>query len=326
LENIIEPCDVKKNRKPTQRGYENKYVMYRRTDMATKITDLVGKLNDIDLTGGSALNSILEQDLTDGNKRMVLNTKALLISLVSSVFGLTNENMNNPTIYSPEDLNKINKFFGDLVLTVEKFCKFLDYDNDGRVELIGQDKNGKIIVGEDIELIVADIKYLSSAVNNNNLNKGSAPLAILATLSALTIYLSNDNYLNAKDDYEQFKEACGKTYNSFKLFKEINHSKQAKESIKNNIDNIISFVIIFCIISIPIIDLVSKKANDIKSGEKVIITKEMIQLAIINMYGLDLDFITKSIEGLVKVFGNTLAVSGCGSKLSQFFKKKCCCC
>ena len=120
-------------------------------------------------------------------------------------------------------------------------------------------------------------------------------------------------------------------YTSYGPIKSVDHTQYFKE----NAADIMSFIITLCVISIPVIELANQKIaaiNAMKNDGSVVdpstvqITNQMISQAVRTMYGLNLEFILATIEGVVGVFVKTLVASGAGAKIATWIKSKCCCC
>lgn len=273
-----------------------------------KLGDVLTHLTDI------TINNVLDEKTTDEHtKKKILNVRSLVKSLASSILGLTSINL--------ESINNdyVNAFLDDISDAVEKFCDFLDYDGDGVVELVKRDEKGDIVEGDDIALMVKDAKDIGSFFKT----QGNMATNILAIISSITLYFNNNNFTQTRDDFIAFKAACEKAHQSYERIPHINRGKL----FADNVDNIIKFVITLCIISVPIVDLVNKQiamlGND---NADVIITREIMSKAVHEAYGLDLEFIMKSVDALVDVFARSIKVSNAGKKFLDYIKSCCRCC
>jgi hypothetical protein len=288
-----------------------------------RVNSMVTKIGDV------ILNNVWDE-INDGAKtKKTLNMQLLVRSMVCSIAGLAGDPMgNNVTGYTPEQKNKINSFLTNISSAITSFHDLLDYDNDGVVELVERDADGKVIIGDDIQLMIDDMKK----IGESSKGKDGVHNNIMAVISSMYIYFTGENYNESLEDFNTFKIKCEETYNSFNDIKDIDHSKIFSEKK----DDIMSFIITLCIISVTVVNITANKIAQINAIEEdsesvtdpanFIITNEYINASIVNVYGFNLDFILKAVDNLVIVFVKNIELKNTGQKIKNFFRKCACCC
>jgi hypothetical protein len=278
--------------------------------LSTEFNALIEHIEDV-----SILN-MFDTINVSNEKKKVLNIQKLAKTLLTGILKLSDYKIN----IDPKDDNIIKGFMSSIVIAIEKFCNFLDYDNDGIIELVRHNENGTIIEGEDIELMVKDGK----AIINSFKDQGDPVKTTVVILTQLVAYFMNDRVTLSRKKFIEFEEECTKAYICFKQVKSIKYL----QFFSNNSDNMIKFVINMCIIIIPIIDLVNKRnaISKLDSIQNLTITKDDVKKATFDMYGSEIEFILTPIDNLVYTIVRNIEGS---KKCKAFFnsiKNKCCCC
>ena len=191
-------------------------------------------------------------------------------------------------------------------------CLLLDYDGDGIVELIKKDSKNNIVAGEDIEKLLKDTNDIKTLFKDQR----TEALTVMVVMSNLIVYFSDPKFKQLKTEINDFRISCIKAHDSFLLIKNIEYNK----FINTDSNSIIKFIITLCVISIPIIELVNKK-NLEENKEQVIITNDMINESIRDIYGMDFKLILSIIDNLVNIIVKTFILSGITSKITGCFKK-----
>lgn len=263
----------------------------------------------------------------------ILNLNYVVGITITNILDISTTNTNtNININTNNDNDKtIEIFINNMSIAVERFCKFLDYDGDGVIEIVKRNEKGEIIKGEDIEKIENDVnKFVSGFTNNNvntNVNKTvnktaiiypDPQKAVIAALSSLAMYYTNDNISSSREDFAAFRDACLNSYASIINLKNVNY----KNIIHNNAEDLMKFIITLCVILIPIIDALNNKIKTEKNITDIILTKEDMNKIVFNMYGLDIDFILISIDNLVKIFLDIYKASSKTKTYTKTYAKK----
>jgi hypothetical protein len=303
----------------------------------TKLDSVIDRVDNI------VLSNVFDKHKSDSVGKYVLNIKTLTKTLMSSILQINNVPLNSdipnvststststsitttitpvipapiPTV--PTELIKITNFLEDIANAVNIFCDFLDYDRDGIVELVGRDQEGKIIEGQDIDALLKDLPDIKSAFKNQK----DVCAAIIAVISSIAMYFTSENFSHTKNEFILFKSACETAYTSCSQIKSINYQK----FFKDNSTDVMNFVILLCIIVVPVVELVNKKVASIQNDsldDKLVITSDEIKRAITDMYGVNLDFVLNIVHRLSDIFIRAIKPIKTG-----FFSKfsKCCCC
>lgn len=261
----------------------------------TQFTDIVKRIDNIQLSEVFGNNAV--------------NIKSLATSVSKSVLSLST----NGIKISENDKNNIMTFLNNISSSVSTFCDFLDYNNNGKVELIRRNSDGKIGYGADISAVIEDGKDIINPIFKGDKN---VPVIIMSTMTNILSLLTNENIINAKNDYNAFKKSCEKTFASFSLIKNVDRAKLFSE----NADDIIRFIIVLCVVIAPLIELIEQKH---KKGESVISAKD-ISSFVTEYYGSNIDDLLKMIENIVGAFVKIVGASSAGKKISKFFKCLCC--
>ena len=222
------------------------------------------------------------------------------------------------------DSKNIDIFLSNVVIAVIAFFDILDYNDDGVVQLIVNDDNGHIIIGADIIAMRTDIDNVKSIFKNHNK---------IGTTVASIMNLYHSNHITAETDkFIAFKTACGNAYTSFAS---INANANANSLIFQEMSkDIMTFIIAFCIISIPVIELANKQITNNKFAKatgqiiaptELIINNMQISHAVTTMYGTHLEVIVKLITGVGEVFVKMFSVSKNTSSFVNYIKTKFCC-
>jgi hypothetical protein len=269
----------------------------------------------LDRIGDITVSNVIDVVNDEKGTRKVLNVRSLVKSLVTDILALTDV---SDIKTDPDDVAKVKGFLNNIASAVEKFCDFLDYDGDGKVELVQRNEKGEIVVGEDIELMEKDVDTVKSAFKN----RGDVATTLLAIVSTLFMYFTGARFTSTKDDFLNFKTACENAYASYNLIKSIDHSKFLKENSKD----MMRFIVMMCVLVVPIIDLVSHKITEINKDSDTtngVVSQADIHKIVKETYGLNLEFILKAVNNLVDIFLKGLHTKG--KQFLAFLKKKCCC-
>lgn len=278
------------------------------------IIEYMKDMHLIDMT-----NVIIDKE-TEQAKR-IINIQKLARFIISNVFG---------SLVDIKDIDVYTKFINSASNAVEKFYDFLDYDNDGVVELVRCDEKGKITDGEDIELMINDVK---SVLYSYNITE-SFSKNVIVVLAQLTAYISNENVIKSRQEFKEFKEECVNAYDAYKQLNMVDYKK-----LVNNAGNMITFIMNACIILLPIVDMAIKRitisdtylTKETTTTNKyvtrnLIITKDDIKKASDNMYGCNIEYILAIVDNLVTTISASIAKSDKVISLFKQFKLKCCCC
>jgi hypothetical protein len=258
--------------------------------MATNIPNINAVISNIsDIT----LKNIL------GETGSGADISILVKSITSSLLGVS---VIEPTISSTDSEN-IKVFLNAIASAATAFMDFLDYDGDGSVNLVKRDADNNIIMGDDIIAIEKDFNNIKSSFKNH----GDIGTTLLAILTSLTIYFTNKNNIAEEKKFTKFYSACKEICNVYGPIKSLN----TKQLFKDNAQDIVTFVIMLCIIIIPTIELANQKIAAIKTSTAegkpidpadIKITNVMINQAVIVMYGSNLTYILSSVNSVVGVF------------------------
>lgn len=304
------------------------------TRIATNFVAILEKIGDVTVA------NVWDEINTVKGKKKMLNLKLLIKSLVISIFTFGN-NINNGAnikldqnnISDQNDIDEyvtINVFINDIATAVENFCDFLDYDDDGIVELVEKNAKGEVVIGQDIKLMITEGKNAISSIKF----QGNIQTIMFTIISSLVIYLTSEHITQSRKDFDRFYAACQSAHATLKLVKNVN----LKKILTNNSNDLLKFVVILCIIIIPIINIVTTKiaqinndvnnssANIDSNSSNTIITQDEIKRSVLETYGLNLEFILASIEGLVTVSLKVVETTTTGKKCLNFLKHNFCCC
>src|SRR5690606_15804 len=122
------------------------------------------------------------------------NLKKLVGSVTKNILTLSN------TEYKLNDLDEknIEEVTDNLSKTLVNFYNFLDYDNDGKVELV-ENKNGSISLGDDLKKLQKDTVGIIEPFLNKENNKDK--LFIITFVNLLTL-LQNENISKSSDKFK----------------------------------------------------------------------------------------------------------------------------
>jgi hypothetical protein len=274
--------------------------------------------NMIEKIGDMTVNNIW--NVSPDGKNKILNLKLLTQTLASNILNLSRLEIK----MGSDDESKIITFLNNLSIATENFCSFLDYDGDGIVELITRNDKNEIIIGDDIRAMVEDGNQITSAFKRG----GDVPTIIIETIGSMAIYFTNTNVSNTRADFISFKIACDNAHASMMQLKTLDYDSFFKE----NIDEFMRFVIIMCILIIPVIELANNRIavinnpmNNDKLTELAIITKEDIKNIVKHTYGLNIEFILISVDTLVNTFTKIVQTHASGKGFTSFVRKTFCC-
>jgi hypothetical protein len=167
---------------------------------------------------------------------------------------------------------------------VRLFLNFLDFNNDGKVQLVVKnDIDDNYTFGNDVPMIIKDIDI-------NQIDK-----QVTNILTSLILYMRSDEYIEANEKFSNFYESCKITHNYFKL--------NFKNILIVSFDTIISLVILLCIISIPILNLIKQRIELLNNSDaNIIITHDEIIDTINKMYGINVNCILLLVHTIVEAF------------------------
>jgi len=277
---------------------------------SNKINEIIESLGSIDI---SKLANLRDKIIS------IKDLSKLLITTILDESGVKNDVLIN----IDESENKIiNNVIDKLSLALEAFYEFLDYDNDGKVEIVEKTSDNKIIQGDDIKALLKDINDIKKTFDDKN-NKNII-LVITATFAGMSVYFNSEKFTSTKDEFIQFKNACDETFNAIKQIKNINIKNKILFKSSNTSD-IMALIINLCIISIPLISLITSKIKNTDSKESIILSNDEIKSSISNMYGSDIDMIQLTVNNLSLTFGKIIDSAIKGSNSGSFFSKLCCC-
>jgi hypothetical protein len=268
-----------------------------------------------------------------------LNLPNLVKQMAKSILALNGKDYSgNNVSYSASDKVRIDAFLTNFNRTTEHFMDFLDYNHDSQVQLVEFEENtGKLDVGKDLQEFINDVKEIGSSFKTNN----SPHDKVFSVLSQIFMFMLSDKYVETKEDVVNFNESVKASYKSLKALKHIDHNNV----FDSRVDDMVNFIITFCVILIPVIELVNKKlaelnknnavSNSNSSGnlesdnlldnvglDQVVITNADIFRMINVVYGNKLDYVLDMVDQLTKKmvkFVGTGFLKGCKQKL-------CCCC
>ena len=208
-------------------------------------------------------------DLTDKKNARIrqLNIPNLTDTLIKSVLQLNGKDpAGNNIDYDVGEKSRIREFVSHFRQTAGHFMDFLDYDNDNQVNLVTLEKTkGKVEVGKDLESFLDDMKDIGSPFKSDSTGTDK----VVATLTNVFVYLTSDEFTETKEDVIAFNKSVKRTYTALKALKNIQH----KKVLVSRVDDMVSFVIMFCVLLVPIIKLVNAKltelnADDVKTAAK----------------------------------------------------------
>ena len=230
-------------------------------------------------------------DLTDKKDVTIrqLNLPNLVKQLVEAAFRLAEDDPSrNNVSYTASEKRLVNTFLSDFNATIQHFMDFLDYDGDNQVKLVEFEKTkGTIDVGKDLEEFLADMKDIGSSIKTS----ASPQEKVFDVLSKIFLFLISEEFNESREDITNFVDSVKVSINSLKALKTINH----KKVFDSKIDDMISFVIAFCVVLVPIVDLIEHKLAELNRSdsneEHIVLTNEDIQTAIRKTYGDRLEFV-----------------------------------
>ncbi len=279
------------------------------------IIEHIKDMHLIDMT-----NVIIDKE-TEQAKRTI-NIQKLARFIISNIFG---------SLVDIKDLDIYTKFINSACNAVEKFYDFLDYNNDGVVELVRCDEKGKITEGEDIELMINDVK---SVLYSYNITE-SFSKNVIVVLAQLTAYIKNENVIKSRQEFKDFNAEC---VNAYDAYKQLNMNGYKKKLV-NNAGNMTMFIMNACIVLLPIVDMAKKRIaiydtyltkettmTKSHATRNLIITKDDIKKASDNMYGCNIEYILATVDNLVNTISASITKSDKVISLFKKFKLKCCCC
>lgn len=202
-------------------------------------------------------------DLTDKKNVQIrkLNLPNLVSVLVKSVLSLNGKDpAGNNVRYTADEKVKIKNFVTNFRNTVDYFMDFLDYDNDNQVSLVKFEKTkDKVEVGGDLQAFINDVKDVGAPFKSDS----SGTDKVISTLTNVFIYLTSDAFSETKDDVINFNKSIKQSYASLKELKSINH----KKVFASRVDDMVSFVIMFCVLLVPVIKLIDSKLSKLNSAD-----------------------------------------------------------
>lgn len=202
-------------------------------------------------------------DLTDKKNARIrqLNIPNLTDTLIKSVLQLNGKDpAGNNIDYDVGEKSRIREFVSHFRQTAGHFMDFLDYDNDNQVNLVTLEKTkGKVEVGKDLESFLDDMKDIGSPFKSDSTGTDK----VVATLTNVFVYLTSDEFTETKEDVIAFNKSVKKTYTALKALKNIQH----KKVLVSRVDDMVSFVIMFCVLLVPIIKLVNAKLTELNAGD-----------------------------------------------------------
>jgi hypothetical protein len=280
-------------------------------------------------------------DLTDRKNTTIrkLNLPNLVKQMAKSVLNLNGkDHSGNNVSYSTLDKMLIDTFLTNFNKTTEYFMDFLDYNDDNQVDLINfEETTGDLDIGTDLQEFINDIKIIGSSFKTNS----SPHDKVFSALSQIFMFMLSDRYSETKEDVVNFTESVKVSYKSLKALKKVNHNKV----YESRVDDMINFIITFCVVLIPVIELVNKKLAELNKNNivtnnidsvnntefdnllnkidlnQIVITNEEISEMINATYGNKLDYVLDMVEQLTKKM-----VKFVGTKKWENFKQKLCCC
>lgn len=185
-------------------------------------------------------------------------------------------------------------------LNILLFLNFFDLNNDGTIKLAIKDNIDNLIFGNDIPNIIKDIEntYMINILTN------------------LILYMRSDEYIETNEKFNNFYESCKVTNDYYK--------SNFKNVLILSFDNILSYMIILCVISIPILNLIKRRIavcpNDDRQHSKSVITQDDIIYTINKMYGVNICCILLLVHTIVKTFIELNKKKRC---LNQLFTCSC---
>lgn len=270
-----------------------------------------------------------------------LNLPNLVKQMVKSILALNGKtNSGNNVSYSVSDKVRIDAFLANFNKTTEHFMDFLDYNHDNQIQLVEfEEKTGNLDLGKDLQEFIDDIKIIGSSFKTNNNPQDK----VFSALSQIFMFMLSDKYTETKEDVVNFNESVKSSYKSLKALKHVDHNNV----FDSRVDDMVSFIITFCVVLIPVIEFVNmklaelntnsvnNKSNNSSTGneefanlldniglDQVVITNEEIAKMITIIYGNKLDYILDMVDQLTK---KMVKFVGTGF-LKKFKQKLCCCC
>ena len=229
------------------------------------VTEFIQGIGNISL---SAVYSVTDKMDTKIRK---LNLPQLIQVLISATLGLIEADpLKDNAQYTVAEKAKIETFKRNFNTTVAYFMDFLDYDDDNQINLIEFQKgatDSQMQLGKDLSEFVKDVQKIGSSFKTS----ASPGEKVFDTLSKIFIFLTSDRFNETSEDVMNFSESVKVAYESLKDLKNIDH----KKIFDTRVDDMISFIIMFCVVLIPVIDLVNKKLAVINAIEAKIDVQHM---------------------------------------------------
>lgn len=230
----------------------------------------------------------------------------------------------NNMSFTKAERAKIDTFISSFKNTVTCFMDFLDYDNDHQINLITLKQDGTIEPGKDIKAFESDMKDIGSPFKSGASDpKSNMQQQVFASLSKIFVYLTGERFKETKEDVENFTEAIKTTYTDLQNLKGINY----RNVFISRVDDMVSFIIMFCVVLMPIIDLANTKLaaiNEVANGlsaegagssnDHIIITNAEIKAAIQTTYGNNLDYVLNLVNQLTAQLVKTFKAGKCCTK------------
>jgi hypothetical protein len=293
---------------------------------AVNSRSFIKEIGDLSL---SSLYTITDKKNPNIRKLNIPGLVEILIKKTLELNGDADKSKNNVSFTKAEE-KLINSFVSSFKNTVTLFMDFLDYDHDHQVNLIVLKKDGTIEAGKDITAFETDMKEIGSAFKKSDTNSTNPNIEqqVFATLSKIFVYLTSDRFKETKEDVSNFTDSVKQTFTDLQNMKKVNY----KKVFSSKIDDMISFIIMFCVILMPIIDLVNSKLaeiNEIANGftpneisdDNVVITNSEINKAIKKAYGDNLEYVINMVSQLTTQLTKSFSSGGCFSKCACGSKK-----
>lgn len=273
------------------------------------------------------LNSLVQQlgNITiaqvcqgDSSENYILDTEKLLKTVLGYI--LSNGNIESLKI-SEQDAQTYEAFVAAVNDAVIKFLILLDRNNDGVVDLVDRTSNGEYVAGADVNKFMKEVGV--DAYKNAS---GETSNKVFSLLMHILTYMTSDDFTETVQEFEDFQEACKNAYVASKKLRSIDVS----DIIKGNATDMMNFLIMLCIIIVPVINCVKQRIDDVKTGktDQFVISSQDIHQAVEDVYGTKAEFLIHAIQLITNTLVKAAVTSGFFSKVRSWFKRVfiCSCC
>lgn len=258
---------------------------------------------------GSFTTETLTSLVDDGTN--VVSVSKLARHLIMNTLELANDvNDDNEEVNEVDEM-LIKNFVNELITTIAHLLDLFDFDGNQEVELVNiveEEGSRHVELGNDVKAFI-NSTGLSSLVDN-----GTVQDKIMTILTSLLLTMNNEQIAESHEDIVNFRNSINSAYAALKELKGLN----VKPAIVSRKDDIMSFIITFVVVLLPVLTFVNSRVASSNTEE---ITNEQVTQVVHTAYGNKLDLIILLANDLTK---KTVKVIDAGfkGKVKKLFK--CC--